>query len=320
MHEAYHASHSHEDAQDMRNMGGLRRFLPITFVTMGISTLAISGIPPFAGFFSKDEIIGAAWTGMEGASPLSAASLWGVSGATWMAIFGVLLSIAAFLTAFYMGRLMVYTFFGPNRTGEVERHHLHEVGWTMTVPLVVLAALATVGGLINVEDVPVVGWFDFGQGAALERWLHPVLAGAEEVYAAHTIAAEPVHAAWPILLAIAIGVAGLLVAWFALRRAHVRTADEEPDYTNDLGRVLYHKWYVDELYGALVVRPVRALSNAFYAVVDRGTIDGIVDDVFGYGSVVVGLVTGRIQSGQLNTYAFMIVLGVLAVLGAFLVY
>src|SRR5690606_19004640 len=151
MHEALHATHSQADAQDMRNMGGLRKYLPVTFVTMGIATLAIAGIPPFAGFFSKDEIVGAAWLGAQGASPLAQATLFGVSGQAWMGFFAVVLSFAALLTAFYMGRLMLYTFFGPNRTGETERRHLHEVGWTMTVPLVVLAFLSLVGGLFNVE-------------------------------------------------------------------------------------------------------------------------------------------------------------------------
>src|SRR5690606_12313974 len=126
------------DAQDMRNMGGLRRYMPVTFATMGVATLAIAGIPPFAGFFSKDEIVGAAWTGAAGASPLSGALLFGIAGSTWMGLIGVLLSIAAFMTAFYMGRLMIYTFYGENRTGEVERRHLHEVGRTMTIPLIAL--------------------------------------------------------------------------------------------------------------------------------------------------------------------------------------
>src|SRR5690606_1047216 len=157
MHEALHATHSHRDAQDMRNMGGLRKYMPVTFATMGIATLAIAGVPPFSGFFSKDEIVGAAWLGAEGASPFSTATLFGVSGAQWMLLIGVLLSLTALLTAFYMGRMMLYTFFGPNRTGETERGHLHEVGWTMTVPLVVLAALSFLGGLLNVEaEVPIV--------------------------------------------------------------------------------------------------------------------------------------------------------------------
>src|SRR5690606_23855927 len=113
MHHALHATHNGADAQDMRNMGGLRRYMPITFGTMAIATLAIAGVPPFSGFFSKDEIVGAAWIGAAGESPLSAGSLLGLSGATWMGLIAILLSAAAAMTAFYMARLMFYTFFGP---------------------------------------------------------------------------------------------------------------------------------------------------------------------------------------------------------------
>src|SRR5690606_11868700 len=123
MHEALHATHSTVDAQDMRNMGGLRRYMPVTFATMLVATLAIAGVPPFSGFFSKDEIVGAALIGAEGASPLSQASLFGISGQVWMGFIWGTLSLTALMTAFYMGRMMIYTFFGPNRTGEVERRH-----------------------------------------------------------------------------------------------------------------------------------------------------------------------------------------------------
>jgi NADH-quinone oxidoreductase subunit L len=321
MHGALHATHSHRDAQDMRNMGGLRRFLPITFATMGVATLAIAGVPPFAGFFSKDEIVGAAWLGAEGASPFSEASLFGVSGATWMLLIGVVLTITAFITAFYMGRMMLYTFFGPNRTGDPERHHLHEVGWTMSVPLVILALLSLIGGWFNVEpEVPIVNWFTpvaIGGPAALHGWLHPAIEGAEAVYAANGVAmAEAHHYAWPIILAIVVGLAGLLLAVVLLKPGRLGTAEEHPAYTGGLDRLLYHKWYVDELYDSLVVRPVYALSRGFNSVVDRGLIDGIVD---GSGRLVqgVGLMFGRVQTGQLNTYAFMILVGVIAVLGAF---
>jgi NADH-quinone oxidoreductase subunit L len=318
MHHALHATHSHADAQDMRNMGGLRRYLPVTFWTMAIATLAIAGIPPFAGFFSKDEIVGAAWLGAAGASPLSDASLFGVGGATWMGVFAVILSISALLTAFYMGRMMLYTFFGPNRTGEEERPHLHEVGWTMTVPLVVLAALSTVGGFLNVEpEVPIVRWFDFGQGAALHHWLHPVVTGAEGVWDTYApVAHEAHHAAWPILLAILLGIAGLAIAFFLLRPDRLREADAHPAYRGGLERLLYHKWFVDEAYDRWIVRPVRGLSRGFSTVVDRGIIDGIIDGG-GRLAQAMGMVAVRMQTGHVNTYAFVLLVGVIAVLGAF---
>jgi NADH-quinone oxidoreductase subunit L len=317
MHHALHATHNPADAQDMRNMGGLRRFMPVTFVTMGIATLAIAGVPPFSGFFSKDEIIGAAFAGANGYNPFSDASWLGIPGNVMMGFIWGTLSLAALMTAFYMARLMIYTFFGPNRTGEVERGHLHEVGPTMTVPLIVLAALSFFGGLVNVVNAPIVEWFDFGQGEALHRWLHPTLEGTEAVMAANlNVPAYVPHPAMPILLAIAIGLGGLALAMYLLKPAALRNADEEPAYTDGLGRTLYNKWYVDEVYDATVVRPVGGLSRAFSRVVDRGIIDGIVDGA-GRLAQAIGLLAVRIQTGQINTYAFVILVGVLVVLGAF---
>jgi NADH-quinone oxidoreductase subunit L len=319
MHHALHRTHSHADAQDMRNMGGLVRYLPVTFATMAVATLAIAGIPPFAGFFSKDEIIGAALLGAEGSSWLSGQSLFGISGRIWMGLIWGTLSIAALMTAFYMGRLMIYTFFGPNRTGEEERGHLHEVGPTMTIPLLVLAALSTFGGLVNVEHVPIVEWFDFGQGAALHHFLHPALEGAESVIAANLGAIpEPHHAAWPILLAVAVGVLGLLIAWLRTRPRAERlgTAEAEPDHRSAPERILFHKWYVDELYDRIVVRPLYAVSH-FFSDFDHRVIDSLVDSA-GRVTEGVGVLVGRVQTGYLNTYAFVIVVGVLVVLGAFL--
>ncbi|MEW5928695.1 MAG: NADH-quinone oxidoreductase subunit L [Gemmatimonadota bacterium] len=316
MHHALHATHNPADAQDMRNMGGLRKYLPVTFATMGIATLAIAGVPPFAGFFSKDEIIGAAWLGAEGHSAFSRASLFGIPGTWWMGFIGGTLSLAAFMTAFYMGRMMIYTFFGDNRTGETERRHLHEGNWTLTLPLVVLAALSTVGGFLNVEDVPIVRWFDFGQGAALHHWLHPVIAGSEDVIRSQFgEAPEAAHHAWPIILAIVIGLGGLALAWMMLARRRLRTADQEPAYTSAPERVLYNKYYIDELYDSLVVRPVGALSR-MYAAFDRYFIDGLVD-FFGRLAQGLGMLAGRAQTGLLNTYAFVIIVGVLVVLGSF---
>jgi NADH-quinone oxidoreductase subunit L len=321
MHHALHATHSGADAQDMRNMGGLRKYMPVTFATMGIATLAIAGVPPFSGFFSKDEIVGAAWIGLAGGSPISSASLFGIPGSLWMGLIAILLSAAALMTAFYMGRLMIYTFFGPNRTGEAERKHLHEVGWTLTVPLIVLAVLSTVGGFFNVDShVPVVNWFSFlaiGGDTALHEWLHPVIAGAEAVWAANVPnLPEAHHAAWPILLAIIIGLAGLGLAWTVLKPEQLGTPEETPAYRTPFEKLLYNKWYVDELYQKIVIGPVQALSQIFYSVIDRLGIDGFIDRVLGRGSMKIGLMMGRTQSGQINTYAFIIVVGVLVVMGA----
>ena len=160
MHHAYHSTHSHADAQDMRNMGGLKQYMPATFWLMLIATLAIAGVPPFSGFFSKDEILAAAFA-RGGDLPV-------------YYVFYAMGILAALLTAFYMARLLTMTFLGENRTGEQERHHLHEAPPVMTGPLIVLGVLSAIGGMINLP--PLVGG-----GAWLEHWLEPVTARAASV-------------------------------------------------------------------------------------------------------------------------------------------
>jgi NADH-quinone oxidoreductase subunit L len=318
MHAALHATHSDADAQDMRNMGGLRKYLPITFWTMGLATLAIAGIPPLAGFFSKDEIVGAAWDGAHDQLGLvSGLRSVGSDGTTWLWLIWAALSIASFMTAFYMGRMMIYTFFGDNRTGETERKHLHEGSWTLTLPLVVLAAASVLGGFLNVEaEVPIVRNLNLlGLGESLHHWLEPVLEPSARVMAQAGIAAPQVeHTATPILIAIVLGVLGLGLAWGMLASRKLRVATEEPSYGNVPERVLYNKYYVDELYDRIVVRPVGWLSR-LEAGFDKYVIDGTVDLV---GRMVqwVGFAAGRVQTGQVNTYAFMILVGVVGVLAA----
>jgi NADH-quinone oxidoreductase subunit L len=171
MHHAYHATHSHEDAQDMRNMGGLRHYLPKTWIFMWIATLAIAGVWPFAGFFSKDEII---WNAAARAvGPFE----------DWFRLFWIMALVAAMLTAFYMTRLMIMTFHGENRTGEQERRHLHEVPAVMWVPLAILAALSVVGGWLNVPEairqLPVLGWIP--ASGWVHEWLHLLIAPADAI-------------------------------------------------------------------------------------------------------------------------------------------
>ncbi|HET7372112.1 MAG TPA: NADH-quinone oxidoreductase subunit L, partial [Gemmatimonadaceae bacterium] len=169
MHEAYHHTGNHDDAQDMRNMGGLRQYLPVTFVLMWIATLAISGIPPFSGFFSKDEILGTLFARAQH-STIAQAHLFGIAGSAWLYIAWVLGLAAAFMTATYMTRMMLYTFHGPNRTGEGERGHLREAPWIMTGPLVVLGVLAAAGGWLNLPE-----FAPLGRVGALDHWLEPVV-------------------------------------------------------------------------------------------------------------------------------------------------
>ena len=307
MHHALHHTHSSWDAQDMRNMGGLRKYLPITWVTMWIGTLAIAGVWPFAGFFSKDEII---WQA-------AARAVGPFEG--WFRLYWVMALIAAMLTAFYMTRLMIMTFHGPTRLGEKERQHLHEVPAVMWVPLAVLASLSVVGGWINVPEaiaeLPVIGWIPHSEW--LHDWLHPVVERADLVIGAHV--GESVHhsplgggeALWA-MLSFLIAVTVIVLATLALRRRVVRPALESAE-PRGFARVLHRKWYVDELYDAVIVRPLVGTSRAFWRVIDQGLIDGAVNGA-GYTARAFGWVGAQLQTGQLNTYAFAAVLGVILLL------
>jgi NADH-quinone oxidoreductase subunit L len=297
MHRAYHATHTHEDAQDMRNMGGLAHFMPWTAALMWIATLAIAGIPPFAGFFSKDEILGAAF------AQATARPLWYAFWAMGVA--------AAVLTAFYMTRLMLYTFHGPNRTGEREREHLHEAPPVMTGPLVVLGALTVVGGALNLPDL--FGGAGGGGGARLEHWLEPVTSVAARL--------QPVvhvtHATeWALLAgAVLIAALGIVGAFRLLKPEALVPARLAPPETG-LARVLWKKWYVDELYDAIIVRPVMWLSRAvLWKVVDARIIDSLLVNGTAAASRAVGWLGSRLQTGEVGVYVLLFVIGVLAVVG-----
>ncbi len=308
MHEAFHHTHKDWDAQDMRNMGGLRKHMPITFVTMWIATLAITGVWPFAGFFSKDEII---WqVGARAVGPFEG----------WFTLFWALALAAAILTAFYMTRLMIMTFHGENRTGREEARHLHETPRVMWIPLVVLAFLSVVGGWVNVPEAighaPILGWIPHSEW--VHEWLHPLTEHADGVIAANV--GEFAHGSplgggevlWA-LVSFGLAVAVILAssAWLRSRRYVSATEDVEP---SGFKRILVHKWYVDELYDAIVVQPVLRASRAFWRIVDDGMIDGAVN-LLGLVARGLGGIGSRFQTGQLNTYAFALVVGVLILLG-----
>jgi NADH-quinone oxidoreductase subunit L len=312
MHHALHHTHKDWDAQDMRNMGGLRKYMPITFYTMWIGTLAIAGVWPFAGFFSKDEII---WqTAARAVGPFE----------NWFRLFWIMALLAAMLTAFYMTRMMIMTFHGSNRTGEKESHHLHEAPLTMTVPLIILAVLSVVAGWINVPEaiakIPVIGWVPHSEW--LHDWLHPITAPADDVIASNV--GQIVHhapfgggeALWA-LVSFAIATAVIVLTTRALGRRVVKPALEDAPLTG-LQRVLYNKWYVDELYEKTIVRPLISVSRASWRYIDQNIIDGMVNGA-GRASRSLGWAGSHLQSGQVNTYAFAIVVGAIVVLGILLV-
>ena len=293
MHHAYHATHAHDDAQDMRNMGGLIRYLPVTGTLMAIATLAIAGVPPFSGFFSKDEILGATFAVGQG-QPIY-----------WL--FWFMGIAAALLTAFYMARLMAMTFFGQNRTGAEEAKHLHEAPWIMTGPLVVLGVLALGGGILNLPAF-------VGGHAWLEHWLEPVTAASHAIREqAGSLPAELPHDTELGLvgLAVFIALAGLVAGWRATMAAPLVRAHDAPA---DAGfwKVLFHKYYVDEIYGALIVQPLVAFSNRFlWKTVDEKLVDGAGVNGTASATRALGWLGGRLQSGQVGLYLAVFVVGAL---------
>ncbi len=311
MHRAFHHTGSHADAQDMRNMGGLRRFMPWTFGLMWIATLAIAGIPPLSGFFSKDEILASVFA-RTSHSTLAEASWAGIPGSALLMLIYVLGLAAALLTAVYMTRMMLYTFHGPNRSGDAERSHLAEAPWIMTIPLAVLGVLSATGGLINLPA------FLGAPAQKLHHWLEPVT-GAASMHITH---GEEAHLALGtemalIALAVAIAVAGMAYAYARLKPAALVPKDQSPA-AHGIERVLEHKYYVDEIYDRTIVRPVVALSRrVLWRGMDTGLIDGLFVNGSAYFMRSLGWMGARLQSGQVGTYAWVLVIGVLAVLGAF---
>jgi NADH-quinone oxidoreductase subunit L len=293
MHHAYHATHSHEDAQDMRNMGGLRRAMPWTFVLMLLATCAIAGVPFFSGFFSKDEILAAAFGRGEG-QPV------------WYLFWGMGV-LAAFMTAYYMMRLMTMTFLGDNRTGTAEHEHLHEAPWIMTGPLLVLGGLSVVGGLLNLPAF-------VGGSASLEHWLEPVMAAAQR---AMPLVMPHGTTEWILIGgAVAIAVVGLMLGW---RITSTRTILPARDALADTGfaRVLFRKYYVDEIYDAVIVRPLVAVSRfVLWKGVDQGLIDGLGANGSAGLARALGWLGSRLQSGQFGFYVVVFLIGAVWLLRA----
>lgn len=268
-----HAMH-HE--QDIRNMGGLKKQLPVTHITFLAGCIAIAGIPPLSGFFSKDEILAAAW----GANKI----YWAI---------GVL---GAFMTAWYMFRLYATTFLGRFRGTDEQRHHLHESPAAMTIPLIALAILSVAGGWVGIPAIFVEG------GHALGEFLHPIFAKSEQLKQIH----HPDHSTEWILMAVSAGGAAvvMIIAWARFSRK----PDMQP--AAGLGRVLENKWYVDELYDRIIVKPVFALGRFFNTQIERGLIDWIVNGMgrlVQYGSRQIRWM----QSGQVGSYVLLMVLGML---------
>jgi len=304
IHGMHHAlDHAGEDAsedasQDMRNMGGLKAYMPTSFRTAWVAALALAGVIPFAGFFSKDEII---WA----------------TGARGYTVLWVLAVVTALLTAGYITRWLVLTFHGENRTpGRDVRRYLHEAPAVMAVPLIILAVGSVVTGWVNIpEAIPLLPEFTW-----LHHFLHPAFAPAEEILVEHL--GEPAHAApfgggegaWA-MISTAAAIVVIVAAFTALRGKRYRAAAEAPEPAG-FWRLLYRKWYVDELYDLAIVRPFKAACRFSWRVLDQGIIDGLGVNGTAYVTRFGGWVISRFQTGFIGTYVLIIVVGVLIILGA----
>ncbi len=266
--------HALHGEQDMRNMGGLKKVMKITFVTFLISSLAISGIPPFSGFFSKDEILMTAFH--------SNIALWAIA------------SLASIMTAFYMFRLLYLTFFKDFRGTEKQKQHLHESPALITFPLIVLAILAAVGGIIS---LPGNSW--------LNNYLTPLF--PELANNTHHFGTTEY-----ILMAVAVvgGLVGIGIAYVKyIKQSQVPPPDAE---ITGITNVVYHKYYVDEIYNFLFVKPLNALSKFF-----RDTIEPALSSfVYGLGKTAnfIGTQGKTLQNGSVGFYLFAFTLGVCGII------
>jgi NADH-quinone oxidoreductase subunit L len=266
--------HALSGEQDVRKMGGLAKKIPITFVTFAIATAAIAGIPPLAGFFSKDEILWFAFASPKGGSPL----LWAVA------------SLTALLTSYYMFRLLWLTFFGASRMSHEVEHHVHESPLSMTGVLMLLALLSAVGGFIGVPH--------FLEG----QW--PLPAIAESMH----------HVEKTLIgIAVTIGFAGLALAWFFFGGEGRRAAQLKTSF-EPLHKLLTHKYYVDELYDRILNQPLLWLSDkVFLGLGDRRLLDGTLNGLAALAVRVAGRI-GQIQTGSLHLYMFLVVVGLVLAL------
>ena len=269
--------HAMHGEQDMRNMGGLKKYMGITHITFLLGCLAIAGMPPFSGFFSKDEILGAAFS----KNPI----LWGIGIA------------GAAMTAFYMFRLYAMTFLGKFRGTADQENHLHESPKAMTIPLIVLAILAVIGGWIGIPGSLVHG------GHRLSEFLLPVFAKSNAIAEKHELS----HSTEYMLMIFSVSVAlvALIYAWNKFGKYQKSESEEK-----GLGKILANKWYVDELYETVITKPILAISKYLNDVVEKKGIDGFVNGVgkaVNYSSRQIRF----LQSGQVGLYVLLMVIGIL---------
>jgi NADH-quinone oxidoreductase subunit L len=271
--------HAMSGEQDIRRMGGLKKALPITHAAFLIGTLAIAGLPPFAGFFSKDEILAKVWEH----SP----------------VMFIVLAVTSVLTAVYMLRLYWLTFYGDFRGTEKQKHHLHESPATMTMPLVVLAILSTVGGFIGMPEV-------FHAPHFLNEFLAPVIWKVNHHEASETFE----------YMLMGISVVLLLLIMYATYNTYVTKKVMPEENDKDLqgfAKLVANKYYVDEIYDAVITKPLNGISSFVYKYIDQGFIDKLVN---GTGTSLTGFsgVLRFVQTGNIGGYIFSMVIGIIVIL------
>ena len=315
--------HAMSGDQDMRNMGGLYRYMKVTSITFIIGAIAIAGIPPLSGFWSKDEIL---WEAFRDGYHI----IWGVG------------LLTAFLTAFYMFRQVFMTFSGKCRADDHTKHHLHESPSSMTIPLIVLAVLAIVGGVVGIPF--------FTGGSPLHHYLSPVFGSISHGAAAPLHAEEAAHSASAahgslefimMGISVAAGVLGIGLAALLYFGKSTIPASIANSFKG-LHTLLYNKYYIDEIYDAIVVNPIKRLC-AFCLSFDLSVIDGIVNfmgwftrftawvshkfDIYIVDGIINSVSTlvayksdfwSRFQSGYLQNYALVIILGLLVIIAGVL--
>jgi NADH-quinone oxidoreductase subunit L len=277
--------HAMSDEQDIRKMGGLWGKIKITAITFLLGTIAISGLPPFAGFFSKDEIL---------------AHTFAHNKAMWaFALLG------SFMTAFYMFRLFFLTFMGNFRGTKEQADHLHESPASMTIPLIALAALSVVGGFIGFPEV-------MHLPHALADFLSPIYEGSRLVNPEFGVLHIDHSTEWT-LMAVSVGVAvGAILLAYTLYGKGKNVPAEDAEITG-LQRVIYDKYYIDEAYQAIFIKPTQALSRVFANVIEPKGIDGAVN---GIGSLVNSFSSKlrKIQTGGTAAYLFSMCVGIAIIL------
>ncbi|HYG18871.1 MAG TPA: NADH-quinone oxidoreductase subunit L, partial [Ohtaekwangia sp.] len=277
--------HALGNEQDIRNMGGLKKYLPVTYLTFFIGVLAISGIPPFAGFFSKDEIL---------------ASAFAHSKVIWaLAVF------ASLLTAFYMFRLFFLVFYGKERAGHDKMHHIHESPQSITIPLIALAVLSVVGGFMGVPEV-------LGGSHWLNGFLAPVFAPSASLTETHHLdhSTEYVLMGSIVVLTLVL----VVIAWLRyVKNNHVTVSEEQK--MGGLQRTLYNKYYIDEIYDAGFVKPLYYVSAIFDTMIEKLGIDKLVNTI-GNSAVWSSVIVRRLQNGSIGYYIFVMVVGVVLILVA----